>query len=173
MKVLTIVTFVLALFVASVALTGISVLGSLCEPTDDIRIEELAAGELGRMWTGPSLWSRYPSIPPLSAMMDNFVILLAAAVIAPIVYVLRLRLKVPLGATSLAVLLAAAVSYALGRIAFMAGPLAPEECGPWLAVMVVGVFYFSVAGATLAGLELTGADARIRRRLPVAKLLPR
>jgi len=164
-KVLTILTLVLALFVASVALTSISLLASLCDPADDIRLEELAAGKLGRMWTGPSLWSAYPTVPPLSAMLDNHAIMLTAAVIAAIVYVLRIRLALPLGLTSLAVLLAGAVPYSLGRMALMSGPVRPDECGPWLAVMVVGVLYFSVAGATLSGLELTGVHERLQRRL--------
>ncbi len=84
-------------------------------------------------------------------------------------YVLRLRLKMSLGLTGFAVLLAGAAPYALGNIAFMAGPLIPEECGSWLAVMLVGVCHFSLAGAVLAGLDLIG----VRGWIPLAEFSPR
>ncbi len=179
MKLLSVLTFVLGLFVASVALTGIALLCSLCNPTE-IDFNRLLAGELWPLWTGTWLWSQYPSTPPLSAMIDYYAILVAVAMITPIVYLVRLRLKMSLGVTGLAVLSAGMVPYALGKIAFRAGPLEPNECGAWLAVMLVGVSYFSAVAAVLAGLEVTGVHERIARRLvgfrwrmPARRLLPR
>jgi len=155
MKTASATTLVLALFIASVMLTSVSLLGNLDQANSDIRIDELVTGRLGSLFTGPSLWSRYPSFPRPMAAFDLFSMLLVGAVVTTTFYVLRTKLKKPLATVSIAVLILSAVPYALGLLVLQSNTIDVRQCGSWVAVMILGVLYSSLAAAVLAIMELT------------------
>ena len=172
MKTASAITLGLALFIASVMLTSASLLSDL-KLTDDIRLDELMTGRLGSMFTGPTLWSRYPSFPRPMVAIQWYGMLLVGGVVATAFYALRIKLKKPLGTVSIAVLILSAVPYALGLLVLQSNTVASLS-GPWLVVMIFGVLYSSLAAAVLAVMELAnwhknafGWLSCLRRRPPL------
>lgn len=161
MKTATAATLVMGLLVASVMLTAVSVLGNLDQQSDDIRMEDLAAGRLGPMLSGPTLLARYPSFPRPMALFHIYSMFLVGGLVAASMYVLRIRLRKPLGAVSIAALALGVVPYALGMFVLQTGSADAKVCGYWVAVMVCGVLYASLTAALLASLELTGGHTKI------------
>jgi hypothetical protein len=165
MKTLSVLTLILALFVASVVFTAVSVLCAWDAPSDDLRLEDLAVGRLHPMLLGPTLWSRYPNAPPLSALIDYLALSIAVPPIVAAVYLLGARRRLPLGWVAVAVLPLGLIPYGLGTLILRAGNFPPDTSGPWLAVMLLGVLYASCASALLAGLEILGLGETVRCRL--------
>ncbi len=160
MKIVSVAILIVALFVASVTMTIVSVLSDLGQPRDDIRMEDLMAGQLLPLLTGPTLWSRYVSFPSVTALTDAYTMVLVGGLVAATVYLLRIRWRMPLGLVSAAVLLLGAVPYAQGLFVLQTIQAAPRECGTWIAVMVLGVFHASQAATLLAVADLTGWHQR-------------
>ena len=163
MRTLSVLTLVLALFVASMMFTAMSVMGTLAAPSDDIRIEDLAVGRLHPMLLGPTLWSRYPSAPPPSALVDYLSLCIVVPPILAAIYLVGIRRRLSLGLVAVAVLPLGLIPYGLGTLILRAGNLPPDACGRWLAVMLSGVLYASCASAMLAGLEIVGLGEMVRR----------
>ena len=65
-------------------------------------------------------------------------------------------LKKPLVAASIACLLLGVLPYAQGLFVLQTVELEASEVGPWLALMLLGVLYASLASALLAVVDLTG-----------------
>jgi hypothetical protein len=71
------------------------------------------------------------------------------------------KLKKPLDAVSIAALILSVVPYGLGLF----NNLEPGQCGKWVAVMILGVLYSSLASAMLATLELADWHKKSTDRL--------
>jgi hypothetical protein len=138
-------------------LTTVSLLGNLDLPSEDIRMQDLCAGRLGPMFSGSTLWSRYPSLPSLGAFIHLRVMLLVGGLVTTAVYILRFRLHKPFGAVSIVALTLGAIPYAMGMLVLRCNVVDARACGAWLAVMVLGVLYAGLAAGVLATMELAGS----------------
>jgi hypothetical protein len=168
----SVATLTMALFIATTMLTAVSVLSRMDEPSEDICLENLASGRLGPLLFGPTLWSQYPSFPDPMALANDYVLFLVGGLVAVAVYVSRFKFQRTLGATSLVVLALGAIPYVQGLFVLRSSEVEPAECGSWVAVMILGVLYASLAAAVLAIVDVTGGHktvitllnrARVRR----------
>jgi hypothetical protein len=95
------------------------------------------------------------------ALIHCHVMFLVGGLVTATVYILRFKLRKPLSAVSIVTLTLGAFPYALGMLVLQCSAVEADVCGPWLAVMLLGVLYASLATAVLATMELTGWHKRI------------
>lgn len=133
-----------ALLLGTMMGTAVTVLGRLDGPTPDIQREMLSRGQLWGLLTGPTLWQSYPQVTSPLALWNGFT---ASLVIALVGGVLLWAWRGGWRASSAGVslLLLGAIPYTCGAVALADGSMAPEHSGPWVAVMILGVFYASCA----------------------------
>ncbi len=161
MKTLSAATLVAALLVASVIATSVSVLSELEELSNDVRMEDSNTGWLFPMLVGPTLWSRFPRCPSLVSLIDRYSLCLVGGLVAVAIYILRIKLNKPFGVCGVACLMVGAVPFVQGLTVLQANEIPPNEVGFWVAAMLLGVLYASVAAIALALVDLTGL-ARVR-----------
>ncbi|MCA9217160.1 MAG: hypothetical protein KDB27_29025 [Planctomycetales bacterium] len=164
MKILTAITLLLGVFIASVMATSVSVLSSL-DAANDIRIDDLTSGNLFPMFAGPTLWNQYPSLPPTISVISFYPLMLVGTSAAAVFYMVRVRLQMPLGIASALILILGAIPYAQGYFVLQTYTPEPHEAGPWIAVMLLGVLYSSVVAASSAVAGLVGNAKHVRANL--------
>lgn len=150
-------------------MTSIDLFGDL-RPRNDIRLEEIRRGDLVRMFTGPTFWSRYPTCPAFGGMMDPSSILTAFALAAPVLFVFKRCLGWPLHRAGFTIMALAAVPYSIGWLVLStSGGLPLERVGAWIAFMLVGPFYMALTAFLLAVYEsATAGRAHHVETQPVA-----
>ncbi len=122
----------------------------------DIDLDLLTEGHILHVFTSTEFWMNFPAIIPfhyMYIMVDFRAFLLTVPVMAYIYYLMRHKKRFSLHTTGLACL-------AIGLIPYFSGMLVltrntdPSWCGPWLATMVIGMFYAIIACMTLTGIEI-------------------
>lgn len=142
MRFVSLLTALCALFVASLMLTATSVLTALDGPSADICIEDLESGRLFAMFTGPTLWNRYPEIPAdPSAVLDHYAIAFSLGLAVVCVLLVRSRFGVSSRAVAIFSLVAGIIPYTIGAAVLRSTSHSPGESGMWVSLMIHGVFY--------------------------------
>lgn len=150
MKPLATTVLLLSLVGVSVLLTAVA---GLCDVSADdvLDLDALATGRVSSIF-GSFLWSRYPAMPPLSAIFEWRAILIILGAFVPCWRVLSGQRR-----TRKLLLLAAP---ATGFLPFFLGELVLRgntdlsQAGPWLATMLLGVMYGLILSVILATFEL-------------------
>jgi hypothetical protein len=107
-------------------------------------------GNVLPMFLGHTLWSRFPSLPPISAVLDWWTMAVMVGVTGLIVFVVRFRMNGSWIMVGLLTFLSTMVPYAIGAL-MLRGNEDISLCGPWLAVMLLGGLYAQLAAAACAG----------------------
>ena len=154
MKNMSVVTLVIAIFISSAMLNAISLLSDLEQPTTDIRMEDLTAGNLWGMFSGRTFWSSYPTVPRATNCLDVFSMFLVGSLTAITSFTLRAKWRASLAVIGGASLCIGSVPYTIGWFALRSGSIDPTMVGGWLAVMICGVLYASLIAAVLATVDL-------------------
>ena len=122
----------------------------------DIDLNLLTEGHILHVFTTTEFLMVFPSIVPLdymNVMVDFRAFFLTVPVMAYIYYLLRHKKKYSLHTTGLAMLTAGLIPYFSGMLVLTRNT-DPSWCGPWLATMVLGVFYAAIACMILTAIEI-------------------
>jgi hypothetical protein len=140
------------LLIGSIVLSGISMLMNFDKP-GEIDMDKLSQGRMGHILLTSTFWSQYPSSPAVEKFCVLFQLrafLLTGPFIFGAYYFLRYRKKCSFLMVGLASLLAGFVAYLTGWVALI-GNTDPSNCGPWVATMLIGVLYSTLACAAFVG----------------------
>ena len=172
MKALPVAVLVVALVLGSVGLTALRALSGI--GSDDYQALEgagLARGNVAALFTTHVVWSRYPALPPLAALVSTKVALLTIPPLL-VAFLITCHRKLRTFPVRIAVTLAAvAVPLAAGAIA-LRGNDDLLVAGHWAAVMLLGGLYTLGACALQSVAELRrrprGPALGVTRPLPSA-----
>ncbi len=152
-KILLTVLMVSSIFIATILLTCISFLAHLIVKPNGLILEKLVHGQVLQMLMVKEFWSQYPAIPSANLLFLPSALILMGLLLGSILYLLAYRQKMHPLAVSAVVLLTAVIPYGMGRMILSRNAEA-GNAGPWLAFMLVGALYASVACALFSGFEM-------------------
>jgi hypothetical protein len=154
MKKLPLTAFLIgSLFLSSIILTAIAFLTKLSIKPEGLNIDQLIHGELIQLLMLNEFWSRYPTLPTAQVLFLPNAFILMALLLAAAIYFLAFRQKYHPLIVSTVLLLTALFPYAIGRLA-LASNQKPENAGVWLAFMLAGVLYATVASALFSAVQI-------------------
>ena len=156
---MSIVVIIGCLLLCSLLLTFIHFLLNLDTPGFDF--DALIQGRILHVFFTPAFWSEYPTAPHLNQdflgclkfLIDLKAALLTIPIILGLFYCLTYRRGHSFLTVGLLSLLVALVPYFTGYAALM-GNTVLDKCGPWMAVMTLGVLYAVLACIFFASLQV-------------------
>lgn len=153
--------------VIGLAVVGaVNVLANLDEPSADFSVEALAVGNLWGLFSSRSAWVAAPiEFSTLLHCVDLYSLMLVVGMVATVVFVMRMKQRMSWTAVSLACLVAGSMPYVDGWLVLRQGTTSPSECGPYLAMMLLGLLYGAIFAATFALWDLRGDVARATKWL--------
>jgi hypothetical protein len=154
MRAVTVAVALLAVFVAALACTALTVLSAL--DGADVALEPLVRGELRQLFASSTFWNVFPSWPHASLLLAFGPAVVVATLAALLGAAARRWPRCPAAVLAAGALLGGTIPYAVGAIT-LRGNTAPGVAGPWLVWMVVGPLY---AASLSLGIVLRGAWAR-------------
>lgn len=121
-----------------------------------VQQEQLVHGQIESWVLSEALLSRYPALSPLTQVRELYsgkALLMTVPLFFVGYYVLRLRGKYSLFTVGLVCLGAGVIPYAAGRLALLYNTDITNS-GPWVALMLLGVFYAAAGCLFFATLGL-------------------
>ena len=143
-----------SVFVGSLTLTAIAFLHHIpvILPVG-LDLQALIRGQALQLLGSQSFWSIYPAIPTINLLITplNALIFMAITLAGLGYWSLRRQIN-PLVVNTI-LFLSALIPYAIGSAALGSNDR-PEKAGWWLAFMLVGVFYASLASSVFSSVQL-------------------
>jgi FtsH-binding integral membrane protein len=154
MKKLPLMAFLIgSIFIASITLNAISFLAKLAPKPEGLNIDPLIHGQLLQLLVVKEFWSHYPALPTAHLLLSLNTLILMGLLLGFIFYYLAYRQKYQPLIVSTVLLLTALIPYGIGLLV-LAKNGEPGNAGPWLAFMLIGVFYASTACALFSGIQM-------------------
>ena len=143
------------IFCFSAVLTFVHFLVHLDEPSE-IDGNKLIQGQILHIFFTSSFWKQYPSMisPKWFGVLINIrALLLTVPFILGIYYFLRVKRKYSLLTVGLVSFPVGLIGWFIG-ISVLKGNIDPSTCGRWIATMVLGMLYSTLACGFFSGLYL-------------------
>src|SRR5688572_13607853 len=151
MRALAVAVALLAVFVAALACTALTVLSSL--DGSGLALEPLVRGDLRELFVSRVFWTAFPSWPHASLLLAFGPAVVVATLAALLGAAARRWPRCPGTVLAAGALLGGAVPYTVGAIALRDNTVS-GVAGPWLVWMLVGPLY---AAALSLGVVLHAA----------------
>ncbi|MCF7958398.1 MAG: hypothetical protein K9M57_08125 [Phycisphaerae bacterium] len=144
-----------SVFILAAVMTAVTRLMNL-ETVSYDEAQSIIQGRIGCWFFQADFWSTFPTLPSihqLQILINPRALLITLPLLGFTIYLLRVRENLSFAKTAIACQTMAIVPWIFGMMA-LNGNTAPETAGPWLAVMLLGVFYATLTCCALASLEL-------------------
>ncbi len=147
--------FLISFFILVVVVTAVSNLMNL-ETVPINEFEKLIQGRIVHWFFQATFWETFPNFPSiheLQVLFNPLAMLITLPLLGFIIYLVRFRENISFAHTAIVCQVVAIVPWVFGMMV-LNGNTAPDSAGPWLAVMLLGVFYTALTSGILALLEL-------------------
>lgn len=143
-----------SLFIGSLTLTAIAFLHHIpVTPPVGLDLQALIRGQALQLLGNQSFWSIYPAMPPVNLLISPLNALIFVAIMLAGLGLWSLRRQVNPLLVNTILFLSVLIPYAIGWAALGTNNR-PENAGWWLAFMLVGVFYISLASSVFSSVQL-------------------
>ncbi len=157
MKKLPFTAFLLgSILIAALSLNSISFLSRLSEMPNELNLDALIRGQLIQLLFVNEYWALFPTLPTLqfTLLLSPGALIVMGLLLGAIYYFMAYRRKYNPLIVSAALLAAVMIPYGLGWMALANNNGQPGKAGPWLAFMLVGMFYAAAACALFSVRQL-------------------
>jgi hypothetical protein len=120
---------------------------------EGLDLEPLIHGQALQLLTVQAFWSIYPAIPPVNLLFTPLNALILMVIMLAGLGLWSLKRQVNPLVVNTILFFSALVPYAIGWAALLNNDR-PENSGWWLAFMLVGVFYASLACAFFSSIQI-------------------
>ena len=141
---------IVALFLSSVTVSMTNMISNLSEFSPPHLTKDIVvSGKAHHFLLAQKTWEHFPPRPwPLFRFVDLRALGLMAVAMSCVYIVARVRMRWSYSMVGLLCLIASAVPYSLGAVA-LSNNTVPENAGPWLVTMLLGVLYGSMTCGVL------------------------
>ncbi len=156
-KLIALIILLTAWLLATLDLTFVRFLSELDNPIS-IDLDQLMHGNILHILATGAFWQIFPALPQpdrLMILVDVKSFLLTAPLFAAAAYFLACRRRTSFILMSLISLLTTLVPI-ITALVVLHGNNQPETCGPWVAVMLLGLLYCTGMAIFYAALEVFG-----------------
>lgn len=166
-RILSIVILVVSLFLITIILNVVNWLAGDIEPVEGLDFDALGRGNVHQMVMTGHFWQTYPSVGPFHLLINATAFFFSSILVLSAFYFLALRKKRPLTHVSLACLASGLIPYLTGMfaLAVWTDHFTAQNCGPWIAFMLIGMLYCWIASLAFTVLDIFKID--------IVKFIPR
>ena len=171
-KLVSVLTVILCVFLGLWALTAVSGLMNLTS-LSPAEMTDLMQGKVEQWFSSSGMWLKYPAVVPFSegwVLFERNAVALTVPFILGVYYFLRVRNHFSFLRVGLVCLMVGLIPVLLGRLMLL-GNTMPEKSGPWVATMLLGAWYATLACLLFTLLGMVRRDEAKKKKPEKCRIL--